>query len=331
MRCVFISLTAWALVGSPNAQAQNNWFDQIFPEKSHNFGTVARGSQLRHAFRLVNTTSYDIHIADWRTKCGCTDIKVGARDIPPGTQTTIEATLDTTKFQGYKASGLTLVLDRPYFVEVDLNLVCFIRGDVMLVPGQVDFQAVPRGTKPTATLNLTYLGGRPDWDITKVQTIGPQVTAELRKLGRNAGGALQYQLTATLDSTAPSGYFKDEITLLTNDRESPSIPVSVTANVLAAVSVAPAVVNLGRMRPGAIVKRTVMVKASKPFKVTEVMPQKPDLKASKTFDDAKPFHTLTVEFKAPTQPGPYNAVVEITTDLPNEPPAKFTAFATIVP
>src|SRR6185312_16958018 len=120
--------------------AQNNWFDVIFPEKSHNFGTVARGSKLRYAFRLVNRTSHDIHILDTRTKCGCTDVKVGARDVPPGTQTTIEATIDTTKFLGYKASGLTLVLDRPSFVEVDLNLICFIRGDVMLNPGQVDFQ-----------------------------------------------------------------------------------------------------------------------------------------------------------------------------------------------
>ena len=80
-----------------------------------------------------------MHILDWRTKCGCTDVKVGARDIPPGTQTTIEATIDTSRFQGYKPSGLTLRLDRPSFAEVDLVLTCFIRGDVMLDPGQVEF------------------------------------------------------------------------------------------------------------------------------------------------------------------------------------------------
>ena len=63
--------------------------------------------------------------------------------IPPGTQTTVEATLNTTNFQGYKASGLTLILDRPAFVEVDLNLTCFIRGDIVMNPGQIDFG--PRG------------------------------------------------------------------------------------------------------------------------------------------------------------------------------------------
>src|SRR5262245_64180470 len=103
MRRLLFLFVATVLVAAPagpvRAQA---WYDTILPERSHDFGTVARGSKLRHAFPLVNMTSYDIHIADWSTKCGCTDVKVGARDIPPGTQTTIEATLDTSKFHDYK-------------------------------------------------------------------------------------------------------------------------------------------------------------------------------------------------------------------------------------
>jgi hypothetical protein len=278
----------------------------------------------------VNTTNYDIHIASWRPKCGCTEVKVGARDIPPGTQTTIEATLDTTKFQGYKASGLILVLDRPSFVEVDLNLASFIRGDVMLNPGHVDFGVVPRGSKPRVALNLSYFGGRPDWNITKVNTIGPQVSAEVRKVSQSPGGAIQYQITTTLDEAAPSGYFKDEITLITNDATAPAIPITVTANVQATVNV-PSTVYLGKVKSGQVVRKNLLVKATKPFKVTGVTPQKPDISANGSFEDAKQFHTLVLTFKAPTTPGPYSATVEIMTDLKDEPPAKLTTFATIVP
>jgi hypothetical protein len=124
--------------------ADSDWLTGVFPERAYDFGNVARGSQIRHAFPLVNRTNSDIHIADWRTKCGCTDVRVGARVIPPGTQTTVEATINTTNFQGYKASGLTLILDRPAFVEVDLNLTCFIRGDIVMNPGQIDFGTVRR-------------------------------------------------------------------------------------------------------------------------------------------------------------------------------------------
>ncbi len=329
MRRAFLVFAAWTTLSLQPALAQN-WYDAVFPEKSHDFGTVARGSKLTFAFRLVNTTSYDIHIADARTKCGCTDVKIGARDIPPGTQTTIEAVLDTTKFQGYKASGLILVLDRPTFVEVDLNLNCFIRGDVMLNPGQVDLQVVPRGSSPSMNLTLSYYGGQPNWAVTKLTTISEHVTAQLREQTRQ-GGVVQYQLTATLNPSAPAGYFKDEITLHTNDPSSPTIPVYVSANVQSAVSIAPSVLNLGHLRPGQKVKKTVLVKSSKPFKITGVDAKKPDLEASSNLTDAKPFHTVTITLTAPSRPGPYNAELEIDTNLEGEPPAKLTTFATIVP
>lgn len=329
MRRAIAFLAAWTVLGLSHASAQN-WYDSIFPETAHNFGTVARGSKVTHSFRIINTTSYDVHIAGWRTKCGCTDVKVGAREIPPGTQTTVEATLDTTKFQGYKASGLILVFDRPSLVEVDLNLECFIRGDVMLSPGVVDFQVVPRGQKRSMTMNLSYYGGRPDWGVTEIHTISDHITATLREVSRQ-GGTVQYQLTTTLKDSAPSGYLRDEITLQTNEANQ-VIPVSVSANVQQAVTVAPSILNLGHVRPGQEVTKTVLVKAAQPFKVTEVTSQKPDnLTASKTFEGEKAFHALQITLKAPSQPGPFNAILEIATDLKGEPPAKLTTFATVGP
>src|SRR3954452_22864943 len=113
-------LVVWAVLAISPAVAQD-WVAAAFPERAFDFGTVARGSKVLHTFKLLNRTNQDIHIADWRTKCGCTEVRVGAREIPPGTLTLIEAVIDTTKFQGYKATGLTLVIDRPNYVEVDLN------------------------------------------------------------------------------------------------------------------------------------------------------------------------------------------------------------------
>jgi hypothetical protein len=321
---------AWVLLGAGASEAQN-WVDSVIPERSHDFGTVARGSRLRHAFRVVNTTNFDIHIADWRTKCGCTDVKVGAREIPPGTQTMVEATVDTTKFQGYKASGLTLVLDRPQYMELDLNLNCFIRGDVLLSPGHVDFGVVARKAKPTVMLTLTYTGGQSDWAVTKMQTISPLISAQLRELEHSPGSPVQYQLLATLDPGAPSGYFKDEISLLTNDSSSPRIPISVAANVQAAVSVSPAILNLGRVRPGQVVTQRVLVRAGQPFRLTEMKGRGSELTATAPAGEARTLYVVTVTLKAPGQPGPYNGLLEIGTDLKDEPPAKVTAFATVTP
>lgn len=330
MRRTLLVLAAWALAAAGPARAQN-WFDAIFPEPSKDYGTVARGSKIRHTFRLINTTNHEIHIAQYRTKCGCTEVKVGAYDIPPGAQTVIEATLDTTKFKDYKASGLTVVFDRPQFAEKDLNLTCFIRGDVLLTPGLVDFGAVARGARPTATLKLTYLGGMTNWGVTKVQTISPHVSARLETTSRTPGGPVEYQLTATLSPTAPAGHFRDEITLLTNDSASPSIPISVAATVQAAVVASPPILTLGPVRAGQVVTKSLLVRAAKPFKITAATAKRPELTATVGDDASQPLHKLTVTFKAPQAPGPFGTTLEIATDLEDEPQARVSAFATVVP
>ena len=334
MRRLLPLWTAGALLLTTAATARaQSWVDSVLPERSFDAGTVARGSKVRHTFLLVNRLNQEVRIADWKTKCGCTEVRVGARVIPPGTQTTIEAVIDTTKFLGYKPSGLTLVLDRPSYAETELNFSCFIRGDLTLNPGVVDFGIVSRSTtpKPTVTLNLTYAGGRPNWGIVRMQTRSSRVSAKLQEHSRSADGQVQYALTATLDPSEISGFFKDEITLFTNDSSSQTIPVAVSAAVQSALTVSPSPLLLGQVKAGQVLTKTLLVRSSRPFKLSSVKPGKDDLTAKFDPDPSRPVHTVTRTMKVPSQPGPYNASIEIETDLKDELPAKVTAFANIVP
>ncbi len=316
---------------APSSVAVASWADAIFPDRDHDFGTVARGSKVHHSFLLVNSTGQEVHIESWKTKCGCTDIRIGARTIPPGTQTVIEAVLDTTKFEGYKSSGLTLKLDKPAPAEVELNLTCFIRGDITLNPGQVDFGVVNRSTGPKVDLTLAYNGAQAGWAVSGMNTVSPHITAKLTQQARSPGGPITYSLSTTLSPTAPIGFFKDEITLVTNDPQSPKIPISVTAVVQSNVTVSPSVINLGRVRAGESIQKTIVVRSAQPFRITGVDVSKADLSAAPPGDLAKAMHTVSFTFKAPSQVGPYNATVEVQSDLKDEPPAKVTTFATIVP
>ena len=319
---------------SPSIAAAQSWVDSVLPERSFDFGTVARASKVRHTFRLVNRLDQEIRIATWKTKCGCTEVRVGAQVIPPGTQTTIEAVIDTTKFVGYKPSGLTLVFESPTPLEVDLNISCFIRGDITLSPGGVDFGIVPRssaGGKPTMTLALTYAGGLPNWGITRIQTQSANVTVRSQELGRSGNGQVQYNLTATLDPSSLHGFVKDEITLFTNDPAGQTIPISVAANVQSAMTVSPSPLILGQVKAGQVVTRTLLVRSSQPFKLSGVKPSRDELSAANGDGSSKLAHTVVLSFKAPAQPGPFNAVVEVASDINNEPPVKLNAFATVVP
>jgi hypothetical protein len=91
------------------------------------------------------------------------------------------------------------------------------------------------------------------------------------------------------------------------------------------------VLNLGRLRPGEVVKKTVLVRSTQPFKLVELKPSNTDLTASSDTDGARPLHTVNLIFKAPARSGPYHAVCEIATDLKDEPSAQLATFATISP
>jgi len=329
--CFALASSAGSLAGAAQA-VSSDWKASVFPERAHDFGNVARGSQVRHTFPVINRTNTEIRIADWRTKCGCTDVRVGSRVIPPGTQTTVEATIDTTRFQGYKASGLTLVLDRPVFDEIDLNMTCFIRGDMTLVPGQIDFGTVrPTGKLPSAALTLTYAGGRSGWEIADMKTQSALVKAVAKELDRSSSGQVRWLVTATLQPGLANGFFKDEITLITNDSPRQTIPISVVANIQGALSVTPSIINFGQVRPGQSVSKVVRVRSSSPFTITRLAASRTDLQTVEQTTGSGPDHTLNITLQAPAIAGPFHAVVKIDSDLKDEPTAQIKTFATVTP
>jgi hypothetical protein len=330
MRCMVVPLCWLGLLSGTGAGQEPPWLSSSLPERAHDFGTVARGAKLRHAFPIVNRTSSELRIADYRTKCGCTDVRIGAKVIPPGTQTTVEATIDTAKFVGHKPSGLTLVFDRPSFAEVDLNLSCFIRGDLVMNPGQLDFGTVRRSDLPaTSSLTLTYAGGRSDWEVTQMKTHSSRIKAVLRELSRSADGQIHFDLTATLQPEAPIGWFKDEITLITNDAAIPKIPISVVANVQGAVAVTPAIINFGQLRPGQSVSKVVLVRSSRAFSITGTTPSHEALRAEEEPGPSQTVRRLRLTLTAPEELGPFHATLAIETDIPEESAAVLKTFATV--
>lgn len=164
-----------------------------------------------------------------------------------------------------------------------------------------------------------------------MKTQSSKVKAELRELSRTADGQINYTLTATLQPGVSNGYFKDEITLLTNDQSSPSIPISIVANIQSAVAVTPSIINFGGVRPGQSVSKTVVVRSAQPFSITRLSPSQEDLQPAEDEKGPRAVHQLKLTLKAPEQTGPHHATLTIETDIKDEPPALLKTFATVVP
>ena len=104
-----------------SAQAQD-WAREMFDARSHDFGVVARGSQAEHTFTIENIYVEDVRIVDIRSTCGCLAPRIDRRELKTWEKAQLTLAMDTRSFLGRKDSTVTVVFDRPFRAEVQLNL-----------------------------------------------------------------------------------------------------------------------------------------------------------------------------------------------------------------
>lgn len=176
-------LVAAALLMSVPASAQD-WAGKMFQTSSHDFGVVARGEKAEFAFVLENLYVEDVHIAGVRASCHCTSPEIETETLKTHQKGAIIARFNTAAFLGSRGATLTVTFDRPYFAEVQLNVRGFIRSDLALQPGSVDFGTVDQGSAEERTVTVSHTGG-PDWRITGVRSVDTQLSATATELNRS--------------------------------------------------------------------------------------------------------------------------------------------------
>ncbi len=310
-----ILLTAMlALLVVPLPAAAQQWARKMFDHTSHDFGVVARGAKVDHRFTLENIYEEDVRIASIRSTCGCTVTEISKRHLKTWEKAEIVTTLDTRSFLGRKDSTLTVVFDLPFSAEVQLNVQSYIRSDVVVQPGAAQFGSVNQGQRAERQLTISY-AGRDDWKIERVECSNPFIEAELTEAGR-VPGQVTYTLAVRLTGEAPVGYLRDQLVLVTNDRNprAARVPVAVEGVIVSAVSVSPSPLMLGVLAAGQSVTRRLVVRGQQPFRITAVECEDPRL-AFSVDDEAKSVHLVSVTFTAGSEPGQVNTTLRLNTDL----------------
>jgi hypothetical protein len=208
-----------------------------------------------------------------------------------------------------------------------LHVSGFIRRDVVLQPGAIDWGTVDAGNPMEQTLHVSY-AGREDWRILDVKTADPHFEVEMSQPMR-APGRISYDLLVRLTKDAPVGYVKDQLILVTNDAQSREIPVDMEGRVVADITINPTKWFIGVVHPGQKVTKNLLVRGKKPFRITEV-----DC-ANKAFaiapsKEAKAVHLIPVVFTAGTEPGRVTQTINIHTDQGGNSVQACTAYAEVV-
>ncbi len=313
------------LPASPCAAQQ--WADEMFKTKSHDFGTIARAAKAEFAFELTNPYLEDVHIAGVRVTCGCTTPRTEKDTLKTYEKGAIIAHINSDRFLGHQGATITVIFDKPQYAEVHLHVEVYVYSDVLLEPSNVALGTVRRGTGVERTIRVQY-NGRSDWKIAEVQSNNPHLTGTVTETSRQ-GGRTIYDLKVVLDRDAPVGTLSDLLMLVTNDPQTKQIPVMVEGEVQADISVSPASLFLGVLQPGQSVTKQIVVRGQKPFRIASVQSDCKCLQAAVPKNtEAKSLYLVPVTFTAGEKTGRITQTVCIETDA-EQAPLKVPAYAVV--
>lgn len=331
-RDVLLMILAVGLVPALASDAlAQQWAEKMFSERSHDFLTVGRGATAEHHFELKNLYEETVHIASVRTSCGCTTPSLTRQTLATGETGAVVAKFNTHSFIGQKSATITVVFDRPYYAEVQLNVTGFIRTDVTFEPSEVDFGQLTAGESGQRQLVVTHHGDE-DWRITDVRSKCERLSVRLDS-PEILRDQVRYRMTVNVDGAMPEGEIREHLTLVSNDSDYPTTNLAVTGRVRPALSVSPAAVSLGRAAPGRAVTQRLVVRADKPFAIREVVCEDERFKFELP-EGRKRLHFLRLRFQAaaaapPDAPQRLARTIRVVSDLPGDKSAEFTVTGTV--
>lgn len=329
MRLMIIQRSVFWVVGllacTATATAQSpGWAEAMFEEKNHDFGVIARGAEATYRFKITNNSNQQVHIANTRTTCGCTAARPSRDLLESGETAYIEVSMNTRKFTRKKDSNLIVTFDAPSYAEVRLPISAYIRTDVVLTPGMVNFGPVAKGTASQKKIDIAY-AGREDWKILKVETQNPNITAKAVEKERNAG-RVKYDLIVDLKGDAPVGDLRSQLFLITDDTNSPRVPVLIEGRVEAEITITPRAVSFGVLTAGGNKKTVnVVLRGRKPFTIEKIESESGNAAYQVQLPTTtKPVHVLPLSFVPSNKPGKFAETFTVTIKGMPEP-IQFTA------
>ncbi len=323
-RSTFLSLLC---VPAATIASAANWADSMFPVKTHDFGAVAVAAKTEFVFPIQNNSGRDVHISNVRASCGCTTPILSEQWIKAGQKGDLTARFNTGSFRGKKGATLTVVIDRPVYAEVQLRVDGYIRQDMVLNPGSVEFGKVTTGEPVERRVAIAY-AGRSDWQITGVESPLPFIETQVVEKTRS-GQRVDYELVVRMSADAPVGFINNELVVTTNDRSMPRVPVQMGGEVEAALSLAPQTFAIGSLKAGEDFAQRLIVRSSNPFKITKIECAGFEVDFTPT-DEAKAAHIVNVRLVAQGNAGDVKSDLIVYTDAGDELTATSTVTGKII-
>ena len=248
----------------------DSWAEQMFAEVKYDFGSVAKGAEIKHVIEVTNPFKETVTLSGLSSSCTCISPQMNTYELKSKQTAQLTLNLDTLHFSKKRQVTVTVSasFDGVNFKQVRIPIEAYIRGDVVIEPGAVQFGLVSPGEAVERRVRIRY-AGRSNWTIRSVRSRNSHLTAEVKELSR-IGINVEYELLVKLAGTAPLGPLLDQVVLETDDQNNPTIPVLVDGSIEPDLQVTPEVVPFGPLKPGVPKVVKVVVKGRKPFRIEKI-------------------------------------------------------------
>lgn len=227
----------------------------VVTDRVFDFGTVQKGTSLRHDFIIHNRGNAPLDISEVRPACGCTTAGEWTRTLAPGASGSIPVKFDSAQFSGPITKTVTVISNDPATPETVLEIKGIVRSPVMVSNPVIIFPALTDPTQ-SATRSVTIRheieGALKLSDLTCDKPNFKPVLKEIVP-GRD------FELQVTTVPPFESGTHTARIALKTSNADMPTIIVQAVVTVLPAVQIAPTELMIPIAKLAAPEKRYIVV------------------------------------------------------------------------
>jgi hypothetical protein len=260
--------------------------DYVVGLENHHFGKVMEGAVLSHAFALKADGEGELVIKQVKPTCGCTIAKVLVEEddgtyVPYGFGDTISqgrgirigATLHTKNKRGHQKSRINIFSNDPRGT-IQLGLEAEVESFFTLNPKHVSFEPMTVGEVQEHVVKInTSKAERIKLDLVPAD-LPKGMAAELTAIDEDAEGkANRWDLRVTLGPDVNEGSVGHTLALRSDKliEGADALPnglqpvyelsVSAVGRITGMISVNPAYIAMGLVRPGQVVSRTVTIES----------------------------------------------------------------------
>lgn len=213
-------------------------------ETTFEFGTMARGTTMSHAFTVRNIGGSPLHIEVGSTTCKCTVGDLSTNDIAPQAEAEVRLEWTAKTMPGPFRHGATLLTNDPHQSRVELVVEGLVVESTATMPGELHFGTIGAGETKQAELYLmAFL--QDDVQIFSQKVLGAEEAGQIDIQVEpcepselpNADARAGLKIVASMHAGHTLGPVQASLSLETNLEKAKKLEIPILANVIGDISI----------------------------------------------------------------------------------------------